>query len=250
MSGPHGRRGCSARRRVSCFEFAAIILIAVFPLVTYAANPPASPAPGTSIQNFSLKDIHRRPRLLDAYKDKKALVVVFVGAECPLANLYYPTLVDLHREYSDQGVQILAINSNNQDTFPIVSAHAQERDLPFPVLKDFDQKVAAAFGAAGPGSVPARRQARDPLSRPHRRSVRHRVSPRKPTQSELKNALDELLAGKPITTPETETSGCLISRVEPPVADKQVTYAKQVSRIIQKRCQECHRPNEVAPSRF
>ncbi len=97
--------------------------------------------------DFSLKDIHRRPRALDDYKDKKAIVVVFLDTECPLSNLYVPTLIDLHKKYSDKGVQFLAINSSNQDTFIRVSAHAQEREVPFPVLKDFDQKAADGFGA-------------------------------------------------------------------------------------------------------
>src|SRR5262249_59221212 len=74
-------------------------------------------------------------------------VVVFLGTECPLANLYVPTLTALHKDYAARGVQVLAINSNSQDRFLRVSGHAQERDVPFPVLKDFDHKVADLFGA-------------------------------------------------------------------------------------------------------
>src|SRR5262249_22626829 len=110
----------------------------------------ADPAPGDvgqKVADFHLKDIHRRPRSLDGFKDKKAFVVVFVGVECPLANLYFPTLIELHKEYADKGVQFLAVNSNSQDTFVRMSAHAQERDVPFPVLKDFDHQVADRFGA-------------------------------------------------------------------------------------------------------
>ena len=102
---------------------------------------------GAVVPDFRLKDIHRRPRSLDGFKDKKAFVVAFVDTECPVANLYVPTLIELHRKYADKGVQFLAINSSSQDSFVSVSAHAQERDVPFPVLKDFDQEVADAFGA-------------------------------------------------------------------------------------------------------
>ena len=99
-----------------------------------AEAEPKAPAPGAMIANFSLPDVHRRPRSLEKLKDKKAFVVVFIGTECPLANLYVPTLVDLHKEYASKGVQFLAINSNPQDRFVSVSAHAQERNVPFPVL--------------------------------------------------------------------------------------------------------------------
>jgi hypothetical protein len=69
----------------------------------------------------------------------------------------------------------------------------------------------------------------------------------KPTKRELKDALDALLDNKTITTPTTEAPGCLMGRVRTPRVEGEVTYAKQVSRIIQKRCQECHRPGEIGP---
>jgi len=99
-----------------------------------------SPAVGAVVPDFSLKDIQPPAPLARRLKDKKAFVVVFVDTECPLADLYVPTQIELHRKYAAKGVQFLAINSSSQDSFVSVSAHAQERDVPFPVLKDFDQK--------------------------------------------------------------------------------------------------------------
>jgi peroxiredoxin/mono/diheme cytochrome c family protein len=207
-----------------------------------------APAPGATIANFSLVDEHRRARSFDKFKDKKAFVVVFIGTECPLANLYVPTLIDLHKEYAAKGVQFLAINANPQDRFVSVSAHAQERNIPFPVLKDFDQHVADAFGAC-----------RTPeaflLDAKHVIRYHGRIDDQygvgyqreKPTRRDLQAALDELLAVKPIRTPTTEVSGCLITRPKKPRVEAQVTYAKHVSRILQKRCQECHRPGEIGP---
>src|SRR5262249_48797866 len=157
--------------------------------------------------------IHRRPRALDDYKDKKALVVVFVDTECPLANLYVPTLIELHTVYAAKGVQFLAINSNLQDSFVKMSAHAQERDLPFPVLKDFDHQVADSFGAKRTPEAFLLDDGR--VIRYHGRiDDQYRLTSRrdKPTRRDLQEALDELLAGKPITTPRTETEGCLIER--------------------------------------
>src|SRR4051812_37871384 len=108
----------------------------MIPMLTILAVALGQPAPGgavippalgATVPNLTLPEVHRRPRSLDGFKDKKALVVVFIGTECPVANLYVPTLVDLHKEYAPKGVQFLAINSNSQDTFTQVSAHAQER---------------------------------------------------------------------------------------------------------------------------
>jgi len=206
------------------------------------------PAVGAVVPDFSLKDIHRRPRSLDGFKDKKAFVVVFVDTECPLADLYVPTQIELHRKYAAKGVQFLAINSSSQDSFVSVSAHAQERDVPFPVLKDFDQHVADAFGAQR--TLEAFLLDANRVIRYHGRiddQYGNGFRRDKPSRRDLEQALDELLAGKPISTPRTEVSGCLIERSRKPIDGGAVTYAKHVARVLQKRCQECHRPGEIGP---
>ncbi len=208
----------------------------------------AAPAPGAVVADFSLKDIHRRPRSLADFKDKKAFVVVFVGTECPLANLYLPTLIELHKGYSGKGVQFLAINSNVQDGILQVSAHAQERDVPFPVLKDFDHRAASAFGAERTPEAFLLDEKR--VIRYHGRiDDQYGIGYQRetPRRHDLKEALDELLAGKPVGTPRTEVAGCIIGRARKPRVTGEVSYAQQVSRILQKRCQECHRSGEIGP---
>jgi peroxiredoxin len=208
----------------------------------------SSPGIGADVPAFALKDIHRRTVSIDQFKDKQAFVVVFTGTECPLANLYMPTLVELHNEYAGKGVQFIIINSNDQDTFVEVAAHALDREVPFPVLKDFDHKVADAFGA---------RRTPEAFLLDAERVIRYRgriddqygigYQRAEPTRTELKDAIDELLAGNPISRTETEVPGCIIARARQPRVEGEVTYAKQVSRIVQKRCQMCHRPGEIGP---
>ena len=59
--------------------------------------------------------------------------------------------------------------------------------------------------------------------------------------------MQELLAGKPVSVAETTPRGCLITHDDRPTASSNVTYARDISRIFQHRCQECHRAGEVAP---
>jgi peroxiredoxin/mono/diheme cytochrome c family protein len=213
------------------------------------ADAKVSPlAAGAIVADFSLKDIHRRPRSLGDFKDKKAFVVLFVDTECPVANLYVPTQIELHRKYAGKGVQFLAINSSSQDSFASVSAYAQERAVPFPVLKDFEQHVADAFGAMRTPEafvldanlvIRYRGRIDDQYGIGHSRD--------KPRRRDLEQALDELLAGKPISTPEAAVSGCPIERSRKPANGADVTYAKHVATIFQRRCQDCHRPGEIGP---
>ncbi len=169
------------------------------------------PAVGAKVGDVTMKDVSGRTRTLSEFKNKKAIVVIFVGTECPIANLYFPTLAEMQRRYDDRGVQILAINSNDQDTFADVVAHAHERKLPFPICKDADQRAMEAFGARrtpeaflldGDRTIRYRGRIDDQYGYTYRRAV--------PTHTELKDALTELLAGKAVTVPESECQGCLI----------------------------------------
>ncbi len=231
-------------------------MLSVLTLLTAAAlgfpaaeDPKVSPPEvGAVVPDFSLKDIHRRPRSLAGFADKKAFVVAFLDTDCPVANLYVPTLIDLDKNYAARGVQFLAINSSSQDSFVSVSAHAQERGVTFPVLKDFDQSVADAFGAKRTAEVFLLDANR--VIRYHGRIDDQYVvgfPSRQAEPDDLKAALDDLLAGRPVATPRTEVSGCPIERSRNPHDGKEVTYARQVARIIQDRCQECHRPGEIGP---
>ncbi len=192
-----------------------MVLVLLFALTGSASddNLPPRPIIGTRVADFSLPDIDKKQHALSQYKDKKAVVVVFVGTECPIANNYIPTLVELHKQYAGKGIQFLTINSNAQDSFDDVVTHARERHLPFPMLKDADQKVADLLGARrtpeaflldSKRAIRYRGRIDDQFGYTYRRVV--------PTRTELKDAIEAILAGKPIATPETEVRGCLIGR--------------------------------------
>jgi hypothetical protein len=175
-------------------------------------------------------------------------VVVFIGTECPVNNFFMPRLGELYRTYSPKGIAFLGINANVHDTPTRLAAHAKAHAIPFPVLKDTANVVADDFGAKRTpeaflldpkGRIVYRGRIDDQFGVGFKRKA--------PIRRDLQSALDELLAGKAITTPTTEASGCLIARARKPKATGTITYAKHVSRILQARCQECHRPGEVGP---
>src|SRR5262249_52381832 len=67
------------------------------------------------------------------------------------------------------------------------------------------------------------------------------------TRADLAQALEEVLAGKKVAVAETEADGCLLARASRKPAKADVTYAKHVAPILQKRCQTCHREGQSAP---
>jgi mono/diheme cytochrome c family protein len=68
-----------------------------------------------------------------------------------------------------------------------------------------------------------------------------------PRRHDLREALDELIAGKKVSVPETEAAGCLISRSETRKRKGDVTYAKDVAPILHKQCAGCHHAGTAAP---
>jgi peroxiredoxin len=220
-----------------------------------AAGPAAQPskpdratAVAQTILDFELTDTAGRKVALADFRDKQAVVVVFTGTQCPIAQFYAVRLCEMQRELAPLGVQFLAVFSNAQDSADDVARYAQERKLPFPALSDPGQKVADRFGAKrtpeaflldANGVVRYRGQIDD----------RYGVGADRggPTRNDLQEAIAELLAGKAVRVPCTRVAGCIIGRAIPKAAAEPVTYTKHVASILQNKCQECHRPGQVAP---
>ena len=209
----------------------------------------AGDAPAKKIANFKLQDAAGRPWSLEAAtKDAKAIVVVFLGTQCPVNNAYAPRLAELHKEYAGKGVIIVAINANEHETQQMINEHAKKFSLPFPVLRDEKQRIADRFGAERTPEA----FVLDPQLRVR---YRGRIDDQygigfqrpTPTRRDLAEALDEVLAGKKVTQPTTETPGCLITRAPAPKKDAEITYGKNVAPIVQQHCQECHRPGQIGP---
>jgi peroxiredoxin len=203
---------------------------------------------GRKIEAFSLRDGYGHPHQLDDFKSHQAVVVVFLGTECPLAKLYAHRLAELHERFHDRGVAIVGIDANTQDAPTEIVQFTQKNELPFPVLKDPGQKVADQFAA---------QRTPEAFVLDHERVIRYagRIDDQygigyqrpQPETQFVAAALDDLLAGRPVAQPETEGIGCLIGRDTPAQSTGEITYASHIAEILNRRCVECHREQQIAP---
>jgi peroxiredoxin/mono/diheme cytochrome c family protein len=220
------------------------LAVAAGRLVNVHAEPPAA----NPVADFTLNDTEGRPVSLADFRTRKAVVVVFLGTECPINNAFLPRLNELARDYACVSVQFLAVNSNRQDTPERVREHARRYGISFPVLKDEGHAVADRLGARRTPEVVV-------LDAQRRVCYQGRIDDQfgvgykraQPTRRDLVEALNEILAGKAVSVPTTPVAGCLIGRAAKPSADGAVTFTNQVVRILQKNCQECHRPGQIGP---
>jgi peroxiredoxin len=143
-----------------------------------------------------------------------ATVLVFTCNHCPYALAWHERIADAARDYEQQGVRFLAINSNDADRYPRDSLQAMQQrvasspeEWPMPYLHDESQAVARAYGAL---TTP------DVFVLDARGVLRYRGAPDSdyddPSQRAqwLRDALDAVLAGSEPPLAETKPVGCSI----------------------------------------
>jgi peroxiredoxin len=167
-----------------------------------------SPAP-----DFSLPGTDNKTWSLASFKEAKALCVVFSCNHCPYVKAYEGRFVKLQAELGPRGFQLVAINANDaegypEDGFEAMQARSREQGFNFPYLRDETQSVARAFGAVRTPHVFLFDAGRS-LAYVGRIDD-HWDEPDKAGKHELRDAVEDVLAGRPVAVPETFAVGCSI----------------------------------------
>lgn len=203
---------------------------------------------GRVVDGFTLENCYGKPVSLDDFDDCKAIAIVFLGTECPLAKLYGPRLTEIQNRYRDQGVQIVGVNSNTQDSLTEIAAYVHRHQIGFPMLKDLGNRVADAMGAKRTPEVFL-------IDGDHKIRYHGRIddqygvgySREREAEPELTLAIDQLLAGTEIVNPVTKAVGCHIGRIKKVQPIGEVTFSKHIAPILNNHCVSCHRDGEIAP---
>ncbi|HZW30333.1 MAG TPA: redoxin domain-containing protein [Isosphaeraceae bacterium] len=207
-----------------------------------------TPTIGTPITGFELTDDRGDVHRLSDWQGSRLVTVIVLGAGCPVAELYATMLSGLADQYQPRGVAFLGIAPNGRDTPSALARFASSHGLRFPIFPDLGGEVAARLGATRTPQV---------VVLDDRRRIRYRgriddqyaVGSRRgeARRHDLAEALDDLLAGRPVRRPETEAAGCPIDdRTRAPMP-AELTYCRDIAPILQRRCTGCHRPGQVAP---
>jgi thiol-disulfide isomerase/thioredoxin len=204
------------------------ILAALLPMLLWAPSnggalvEPVTLGIGAPAPDFNLPAVDGRNYRLSDFSDAKILVVAFTCNHCPTAQAYEQRIKALAQDYRGKGVALVAISPNDpqavrldelgytdlSDSFEEMKIRAQDQKFNFPYLYDGDEeKVSRAYG---------------PTSTPHLfvfdsgRKLRYvgRVddseNPDKVKSSDARNAIEALLAGRPVPVQKTKTFGCSI----------------------------------------
>lgn len=144
--------------------------------------------------------------------DTKALVLVFMSNRCPGVKAYDGRLKTLARRFTPQGVRFVGVNSIPEQLYPNESLAgmrraSQERKLEFPYVKDPDQQLMRMLGAVCTPEVFVFDQGR--RLRYHGR-IDDAFLEEKARMHDLRDALNDVLAYRPVERPQTAPLGCAI----------------------------------------
>jgi peroxiredoxin len=174
---------------------------------------------GDAAPDFDLPGVDGKSHKLADFADAKLLLVVFTCNHCPTAQAYESRIMQLHDDYKDRGVALVAISPNDDravrldelgytdigDSFDDMKQRAEERGFKFPYLYDGEtQQVSLAYGVVATPQV---------FLFDQDRKLRYvgRIDDsdvKTVTSHDTRNAIDALLAGQPVPVEQTRTFGC------------------------------------------
>jgi peroxiredoxin len=149
---------------------------------------------------------------LSSFDEWPFLALVFSGNACPTAKGWEAELVRLQDDYRGRGFQLVIVNPNNPylsplDTLAETVRRAQAARTAFPWLKDPDGSAARAYGAICTPHVFL-------LDDNRRLRYRGRIAdsrrPETARRHDLREAVDDLVEGRPVRVPDTPPFGCAI----------------------------------------
>lgn len=197
----------------------SVLLVCLWQPVAGAPDEVRTLAIGAQAPDFELPGVDGEKYSLKTFADAKLLLIVFTCNHCPTAQAYESRIQQLHADYRDRGVALVAISPNDDqalrldelgytdvsDSFEDMKVRAKERGFKFPYLYDGEtQTTSHAYGVVATPQVflfDAERKLRY-VGRIDDSDVRT------VTSHDARNAIDALLAGKPVPVEKTRTFGC------------------------------------------
>ncbi len=180
-----------------------------------AATPSIMLELGTKAPDFELTDAVTGQKIsLESLQSEQATVVMFICNHCPYVKHVRHELARLGEDYLEKGVSFVAISSNDVDNYPEDSPEkmklvAEEWGLPFPYLYDESQEVAKAYMAACTPDFYV-------FDSNLKLVYRGQLDDSRPgndvpvTGKDIRNALENILAGMPVSKNQKPSIGCNI----------------------------------------
>ncbi len=171
---------------------------------------------GDVIADFKLKNINGKMVSLADFTSAKGFIVVFTSNHCPFSKSYEDRVVALDNKYASQGFPVIAINPNDpeayeEDSFANMQARAKEKGYTYPYLADDTQNVSKLFGAMRTPQIYVLKKEGGKMIVSYLGAIDDNAQdPSGVTKRYVEDAVNNILAGKPVVTTATKAVGCAI----------------------------------------
>ena len=169
---------------------------------------------GDQVKDFSLKNTDGKKVSLSDYSGSKGLIVIFDCNTCPYSKMYNSRIIALHKKYKDAGFPVVTINANDPrmspgDSYEAMVNQAKKKNYDFPYLVDETQEVARAFGATNTPHVFVLKNENKVFSVAYIGAIDNNSRDEKAASKKwVEEAVDALIAGKPVEENKTKAIGC------------------------------------------
>ena len=171
---------------------------------------------GNEAADFKLKNVDGKMVSMADYKDAKGYIVVFTCNHCPFSKKYEDRIIALDKKYKKQGYPVIANNSNDatvapDDSYEKMQERAKQKKFSFPYLHDESQTIAKTYGATKTAHVfVLQKKAGENIVKYIGAIDDNSDDAKAVTAKYVENAVDALLGGKEVSTPQTKAIGCTI----------------------------------------
>ncbi len=205
---------------------------------------------GSWIADAAFTDLAGTPGRLSDFAGARALVIAMRDVSCPLAQKIGPATAEIEKSYTDKGVAFLYLNVSTTDTPEQISESQSAYGMHGRVVHDPERELAAALGPMTTTEAFVLDSSR---TLRFRGAVTDRfgVGSVRPGEaaSPLGAALDAVLGGREVATAATTAPGCLLEIERAPTRGEgeAPTWNREISRVFQASCVECHRGGGIGP---
>jgi len=176
--------------------------------------------PGDPAAPFTLKSVDGIMVSLSDYNNQKGVILVFTSNLCPFSKAYEQRIIQLHQRFADMGFPVVAINSNNpeispDDSFSHMKQLSDDKDYPFPYLKDENQEVCKVYGATRNPQVYLLERSSSGFKVAYVGAIdNNSLDPRSASDRYVENAIIALLRGLRPEPSTTKPIGCIIKTTD------------------------------------
>ncbi len=204
---------------------------------------------GRMVADAALKTLKGTEIKLSSAAGKNGLVIALFRASCPISGKLAPEIARLEKDMKELGVGMLLVNAPPGQKVEEITQFIADHKLVSPVASDADGKLAQQLAATTTTEVFLLDAARTLV---YRGALNDQYglgyTKDKAQHHYLREAVAAMLRGEPAEVVATSAPGCAMDLpAQKAVASTPVTYHRDVARILQANCVECHHKDGVGP---